>query len=203
MLFRPIDAHPGAEIRPAFEAAQKAATALQPRPGANSLLSLTPLGFTISGRRKRSSFAHPFAVHLAYGRGGGGVRIANGRVTLPVVGALEPVIKVNGEMVPITGQDRRTPPTLRLEASVATEAQESWVCVEVVSDEDGNFDEKTVVEVVHRSAPTSNEKTVGRHPLALILWLNGKPGSIHQCTHFNLRYVRTTPSEGMPQHLFL
>lgn len=203
MINKPIKAEPGAEIQPAFQAAKATAMALQPRPGANALLSQTPYGYVISGKPQSGRFAHPFKSSLQGGKVGF-VRVAKGLVDI-----FEPVIRVDGKKVPLSGDATHLTPVLKL-TPLDGEARsdgsvETWVCVEVTPDEDGAVSKESLIEVVHRDSPKSNDPDVGRHPLALILWAKKEPRKLFQITYFNLRYYRTNPPEGagIPHHFFL
>ena len=108
--------------------------------------------------------------------------------------------------VPISGDAKNAQPILLLTALTlgGVTVSETWACVEVMPNNDGVMDKYSKVEVVHRNAPLSASDAVGRHPLALILWNNGRPGKVFPVTYFNLRYVRTTGANNTrKQHFFL
>ncbi len=167
----------------------------QIRPGPNTLIVETPMGFAVGAPSNRGSFRHPFRGVLSKG----GIRFSKG-----IVMGLFPHEPTIGR-VPISGDDQNAAPVLRLEASVlASGSFESWACVEVTPNADGTDDAKTLVEVVHRSAPNFTTGPTGRHPLCLIIWKNGNPVRLFDIAYFNLRYFRTTPTagHGLPRHLF-
>jgi hypothetical protein len=167
------------------------------RLGVNTLGGQTPLGFYVSGKSSAGNFSHPFRPAL----GANFITFSKG-----LVDGFEPVISEGANKVPISGYEKHpASPRLSLDAKdINTVTQESWACVEVTPTEDGEIaDAKgqlaagVKIEVLHRSSPTAgpNDKA-GRHPLALILWNDGRPMKVFEITFFNLRYFRTSPAPG-------
>lgn len=170
------------------------------RPGSNSLITRTPFGTVINGRPHASAFGHPFQPFLS----GTSIRFSAGYVNSEFV----PIIRTKeGKNVPMTGDDKNAAPALDLDPKIVNQTlQQSWACLEVTPNNDGSLDKKSLVQIVHRNAPTSVDPKVGRQALALITWANNVPQRVYAQIWFNLKYARTTPQtvgNGIPRHLFL
>jgi len=156
------------------------------------------MGFAVAASGGGGNFQHPFKTTFT----SDGMLFAAG-----VVNGLMPVIKVNGTPVPIIGDSKHAQPLLKLDSKAIDRATlQSWACIEVTPNADGSLDAKSLIEIVHRDSPFSNVATVGRQPVALILWTAAlKPGRVFPQLWFNLRYYRTNPPAGggAPKHFFL
>ena len=182
----PIEAIRGDKTATAVQGAKASAAAQQLRPGPGTLITKTPFGFSISGRSRGANFHHPFTPFLVTDTKPG-IKFSRGIVTGDV--SVEPKI---GD-VPISGDAKHAQPTLFLDVNdIDAKTQQSWACVEVTPNDAGHLDKDSKVVIVHRNSPISADEAVGRHPLALILWSNGKPGRVFELTFFNLKYVRTS-----------
>lgn len=170
-----------------------AEAAPQMRPGAGTLLRSGPMGSSLSAAPSAQGFAHAFQGYLT----GKGVKFSRG-----LVEAYEP--QING--VPISGAiDGSAPqPTLPIDASVVTEAGESWACIAVVPNAEGVLDPKSKITMVHVGNPTSTDPALGLCAVSLILWRKGRPYSLIDALYFNVRqYQRVTMPTGPVRHLFL
>lgn len=160
-------------------------------PGSGTLLAATPLGHTVSAAPAGGKWNHPFKPTLY----GAGLRFALG-----LVDGIEPTI--GG--VPISGgPGGAKQPTLAIEAGTANAAGESWACIELQTDEKGDLAEGSAIEIVHRGEPFVSRGPVARHPVAVVLWKNGRPMRALAVTHFNLRHVAVRLPAGFYQHYFL
>lgn len=162
------------------------------RAGANVLMGRNPLGMWMDGPSGKADFSHPFTVQA----GGAGARVGKGLVIGNV--SVEPVIG----KAPIGG-DGKTPPVLKLNASLVNDRGESWVCVEVTPDDDGKLDgKKAKIEVVQRDHPIALTGKTGRTPLAMLLRKNDS-WRVFQIAMFHLRYETSLPAKGPRTHFFL
>ena len=170
---------------PSPEEGRRGAASLPVRlqPGAGTLLSLNAMGASIGAQRKAGKYPHPFKPSL----NALGVRLSHG-----LIEGYPPTI--GGE--PIGGGPGKEPPMLRLDAAVANEAGESWVCVEVVPDKDGALTRESPRVIVHTREPRSLAMELGRCPLVQILWQKKRPWRAFEIVHFNLRYARVLPPQG-------
>ena len=170
-----------------------------PRPGHGTRLTANALGYSVSTPEGGASFDHPWRPSLS------GSRLSLRRGTVYSTGGdgvFEPKIKVNGTLVPMSGEPGEPAPVLTLEPNIANSADESWVALEVEPNEDGELVKKSRIEIVHTRTVLSHARSPGRHPLALILWRKGRPFRVLAITHFNLRYVRSVDTVGT-RHFFL
>lgn len=162
-----------------------------PRPGAGVRLTANEAGFAFSVPTAPGRFAHPFTPLL----GGSSLKFSRGLVDGRdvTIGAL-----------PLEGRAQQ--PSLKLTADKATAAGESWAVLEVEPDDaTGVLLPTSRREIVHSDTTTSLERTLGRWPIAMILWANGKPLRALPIVWFNLGYQRVIPGPGAGpvRHLFL
>ncbi len=164
----------------------------RPQPGSGTRLTANAAGFSISVPGGSKTFAHPFQAMLS----GGQLRLRRG-----LVDTFEPKIG----SVPMSGDATHPQPALILNPAVATAAGESWACLEVEPDADGFLNKASRIEIVHSREPVSRLKSVGRCPLALIVWRDKQPLFAVDIVYFNLRYVRVLKEAGAGpvQHFFL
>jgi len=193
-----IEARAGDPVLPAWDAMKRAVRSLRLIQGGGVRLAYGAEGTAISAEDGGASFSHPFTVSVS----GNGVTVSKG-----LVGNIEPVI--NGAPVSGDANSGQGQPTLAISAGQMDAATlQSWVCVEVRPKGDGTLDPNAPPTITHGAMPTSTDPTVGRCPLALLLWAsNGAagPSQVYQVTYFNLRYERTNPGagQGVAQHFFL
>jgi hypothetical protein len=175
--------------------------ALPPTPplrvGVNVQMGQNPLGMWVQGPSGGGDFRHPFPVTVS----GSSARVGHGLIIANV--SVEPLIG----RVPVSGDARRPQPRLKLSREMVNSRGESWVCVEVTPDADGNLDEEgeaSTVEVVQRESPLVTEGTTGRAPLALLV-LRKELWQVHQIAMFHYRYETSLPTaEGARRkHFFL
>lgn len=162
----------------------------RPMPGSGVRLTANAIGTAYSARSARSPFDHPFRPGLS-GRGLVFRRgVVEGRV--PTIGG-QPIAPVDGRQ-----------PVLALAGGAVNALGESWACLEVRPDAKGELPKESAIEIVHRDNPRSLDKTLGRHPLCLILWRDQRPWQVHAATYFNLRYFRYLPPDGAGavRHIF-
>jgi len=166
------------------------------RVSAGMRMGSNPLGFWMEGPAGGGAdFRHPWTVYA----GGAGARVSSGLILAEI--AVEPVIGT----VSIGGDDQHPQPVLKLDASLANDLGESWVCVEVTPDADGKLDpegKKSKVEVVHRDHPIVAAGKTGCTPLAILVWKKGRP-QVFQIAMFHFRYETSVPSTGPRKHFFL
>lgn len=170
------------------------------RPSSGVRVGLSHFGYYVSAAPGVANFSHPFTPRLA----SNSISFSAGYVNSEFV----PVIRTDaGALVPITGDDKNGVPSLTLNSDdIDGDTQQSWVCLEVTPNDDGSLDKNSLIQITHRDSPTSIDEKIGRQPLALILWNNGKPLKAYPQVWFNLRYARTTPQSagnGLPRHFFL
>lgn len=190
-----LEVRPGDEVLPAWEEMKRAVRALRLLPGTGVQLTDTPLGTAISASAAAASFSHPFTPALS----GNVLTFSKG-----LVNNVEPEIggtRISGD----AGSGTPAPGLVLDGAEMDAKTLQSWACVEVAPRADGTLDPEVAPVVAHRSAPTSADPALGRHPLVLILWQAGAPSRAVEVTYFNLRYVRRTPGagQGLAQHFFL
>jgi len=175
--------------------AEQAPRAPRPQPGHGTRLTASNYGYSLSARSDGGAFAHPFKPSLT----ASGIRLAKG-----LVDEFEPTIKG----VPISGDAENPQPVLELDPDVASEAGESWVCVEVEAGTRINdageeelrerLSDESRAEIVHVDTPRSLDQAIGRQALVLIVWQRERVFRALTITHFNLRYARI----GAVRHLF-
>ncbi|MDR3405599.1 MAG: hypothetical protein P4L99_24095 [Chthoniobacter sp.] len=189
---------------PKHEAAQPHSRVLS-QPGVATRLTANRLGHATGAPSGGATFNHPWRPALS----ADGVTFNLGTVaSLAGVGPIEPKIKVNGQLVPMSGKDGATPASLALKASVANSDGVSWAALEVTPDAtSGELTKDSTAEIVHTAMVVSHAPNLGRCAIAMILWSGGHPLRVLPMVHFNLRYVRllATASDptGGPRHLFL
>ena len=162
----------------------------RPMRGVGVRVRQSPQGYVHSLDRRGKGFAHPFRAALS------GMRVS---VERGVVEGYEPVIG----SVPISGDADNARPLLELSD---LGRQETWVCVEVYPEEDNTLTKEKPPKIVHGEVPTLRSRTIGRHPLAMVVWLEGRPVQLLQITYFNLRYARInfdSTEIGVVRHFFL
>jgi len=175
------------------------------RPGVATRLTVNALGHSTGAPPAGPTFNHPFRAAL----GSASITFRLGTVqSLAGFGPIEPRIKVNGQLVPMSGKDGNTPAPLALSASVATADGISWAVLEVSPDPNtGELTKDSLVQIVHTNNPVSHSRTLGRCAIAMILWQARHPLRVLPIVHFNLRYFRILASAGAPtgapKHLFL
>ncbi|HSI10716.1 MAG TPA: hypothetical protein VK961_01670 [Chthoniobacter sp.] len=172
------------------------------QPGTGTRLTVNALGHATGATPGGATFNHPFRPALSAGR----ITFQLGTVTsLAGDGPMEPKIKVNGQLVPMSGKDGITPAALALSAEVANSDGISWAAMEVHPDDKGELTKDAKVEIVHTATVVSHELDLGRCAIAMILWNGRTPLRVLPIVHFNLRYVRLLPAPGggAPRHLFL
>ncbi len=169
----------------------KPAPAAKPMPGAGTLLALGPGGYSVSAPDRGATYPHPFKPSLS----GLALRFSRG-----LVENREPTIKG----VRIGGTATAAQPELAIEAAVANAAGESWCCVEVHPDAQGELPAESKIEIVHTRTPRSLSPEVGRQALCMIVWREGNPWQVLPIVHFNLRYARVLPpaGSGAARHVF-
>jgi hypothetical protein len=131
-------------------------------------------------------YGHPWRPFL----GAGGVKLSKG-----LVEGIEPRI----------GSEAMSETVLPLEASVANDAGESWLVLEVEPNKEGRLLAAARIEVVHSRETVSFDPELGRMALTMILWKGGRPAQALPIAMFNLRYLRYQPAPGggPVRHLFL
>jgi hypothetical protein len=149
------------------------------RPGVGARLTSNELGQSLDFTAPGASYPHPWRPSLSRA----GVRLTRGLIN----GQWEPVI--NGVKL-----SARTQPVLALKPELATDAGESWVCVEVEPDALGEITKDSRVEIVHRNQPRSLDPQIGCEALVQILWRGRTPLAAFELVHFNLRYTRVLPA---------
>jgi hypothetical protein len=154
------------------------------RPSAGLRVTSNELGVSYAATTKSAAWPHAFRPLLS------GDRIAFLRGV--VDGRFEP--KIGG--VPMSGDATHAQPTLKLSASVANEAGESWVCLEVEPNSEGRLDADSRIELIHTIDTVSTKLTVGRVEVAMILWRDGSPIKALPILQFNPRYERFVPAAG-------
>lgn len=187
---------------PRHRDAQPAPSPILTQPGTRTRLTVNALGHATGASPGGTIFNHPFRPALSAGR----ITFQLGTVTsLAGDGPLEPRIKVNGQLVPMSGKDGRTPAALAINAGLANEDGISWAALEVHPDDKGELTKDSSVEIVHTATVVSHTTDVGRCAIAMILWNGRSPLRVLPMVHFNLRYVRLLPAPGggAPRHLFL
>jgi hypothetical protein len=102
---------------------------------------------------------------------------------------------VNGSEPTVAGE-RMSQMAIRIDSSKATEAGESWLAVEVETQEDGILRKGSRVEVIHTDDPMYFTPTIARYPLTLIVWKGKLAVLIDQVVHWNLQYHRVPESRG-------
>ena len=165
------------------------------RPGANVLMGRNPLGFWVEGPAGSSDFSHPFTVLVS----GDYTRVSKGLVIADI--AVEPCIG----SVPISGDDKNPQPTLKLDASLVDDLNQSWVCVEVTPNDKGKLDakpKKPQVVVVQRAWPNAATGAAGRVALAQLFRKNDR-WQVWPIAFFHYRYTTSQPAKGQRQHFFL
>lgn len=173
-----------------------------PRPGDGTRITVNALGHSTSAPAGGATFNHPFRPAF----GAGSVTFRLGTVaSLAGGGPLEPKIRVNGQLVPMSGKDGISPAPLALRANVANSDGISWAALEVHPNDKGELMKDSNVEIVHTATPISHTPNIGRAAIAMIIWSSGNPLRVLPIVHFNLRYFRVlpTPGGGLPRHYFL
>jgi hypothetical protein len=186
---------------PKHHAARPASLHALAQPGVNTRLTVNALGHATSATPGGPTFNHPWRPALS------ALRITFNLGTVASLAGdepLEPKIKVNGQLVPMSGKDGITPAALALEPGVANADGISWAALEVHPNDSGELLKDAKVEIVHTATPISHAADLGRTAIALIVWSGGNPLRALPIVHFNLRYVRLiSPGGGAPRHLFL
>ena len=165
------------------------------RPGANVLMGRNPLGFWVEGPAGSADFSHPFTVFVS----GDTARVSKGLVIADI--AVEPCIS----SVPISGDDKNPQPTLKLDASLVDDLNQSWVGVLVIPNADGKLDakpSKPQVTVVQRAFPNAATGKGGFVALAQLFRKNDR-WQVFQIAFFHFLYITSQPAKGPRQHYFL
>ncbi len=155
----------------------------RPLPGAGTRLTANELGYAVSMDAGNARFPHPFKPALSGFR----LKLSRGLINEE----FEPKIGT----VPIGGLTGQKQPALTLRFDVA-KANESWICVEVEPDDQGELIATSRIEIVHTNAPRSIDPKIGRGALAQVLWRNQRPFAVFEIVDFNLRYERILPAPG-------
>lgn len=166
----------------------------RPMPGKGTLLTVGALGFAYSAPAGGATFNHPWRPFL------NAFRIALTRGT--VNGIFQPSIRTGGRLVPMGGDAQNAAPQLVLNPAVANDAGESWIALEIEPTELGEITAGTRLEIVHTATPLSHARSLGRHPLVLVLWKDKRPVRALPIAHFNLTYARVIDPIGV-RHFFL
>lgn len=172
------------------------------RPGTGLLLTSTAVGAALSAPPAGSVFDHawrPFPRAQAVAFNLGTVQSLAGD------GPLEPKISVNGQLVPMSGKDGKSPVALALDAGVANEDGISFAVLEVEPNDDGELLKASRIEIVHSLNTTSREKGLGRKAIAHLTWNKGSVVRVRPMVNFHFLYVRVVPTSGggLPRHFFL
>jgi hypothetical protein len=164
----------------------------QPRPGAGTRITVNSLGTSYSANSGGATYAHRFRPSL----GPKGVQLSLG-----LVNGRPATIKG----VPIGGGPGVPQPTLTLDPTVANANGESWVCVEVHPDDNGELPLDSPIEIVHTNQIRSLDPKLGRGELCMVLWKDKRPFRVVAIAMFHLRYARVLPPAGggAVRHLFL
>jgi hypothetical protein len=176
-----------------------------PRPGANTRITSNALGFALSTPTVGQVFNHPFRPTLA----SGSITFRLGTVqSLAGSAIIEPKIKIDGQLVPMSGKNGNTFTPLDLGGVKPNSDSVSWAALEVHPDDaTGELNKDSKVEIIHTLSPISHVRTYGRCALAMIVWSGRVPTRVFAMIHFNLRYLRILPNAGTPvgvtKHLFL
>lgn len=163
-------------------------------PGKGTLLTAGAEGFAYSAPAGGATFNHPWRPFLNAFR----LSLTRGTVN----GIFQPSIRTGGRLVRMGGDEKNPAPQLTLAPALANEAGESWIALEVEPTELGEITAATRLEIVHTATPVSHARSLGRKPLALILWKDARPVRAVPICHFNLNYVRVIDPIGA-RHFFL
>src|SRR5205814_294096 len=90
------------------------------------------------------------------------------------IGPIEPKIKINGQLVRMSGKNGGLPTPLALGNVRPNADGVSWAALEVHPDDTGELVKESLVEIVHTNFnPVSHALTIGRCAIAMILWSGG------------------------------
>ena len=175
------------------------------RPGEATRLTVNSMGHSTGTPPRGQTFNHSFRPFL----GSSSITFRLGVVqSLAGVGPIEPRIKVNGQLVPMSGEDGNTPAPLSLSGVSPGSDGVTWAALEVTPDPaTGELLKGALVQIVHTLTPISHSITLGCCALTMILWSGNSPIYAIPVVTFNLRYLRILASAGnptgAPKHLFL
>lgn len=157
-------------------------------PGRGVRATVNEAGVAFSVPTRVARFGHPFRPMLFTS---GAVSFAKGLVDL-----YEPKI---GEL---RISDARA--LLKLDPMKVNKNGESFVLIEVEPNENGVLDEKSRIEIVQDADPDLHSETIGRQPVALIVFRGKTPIRAFPILFFNVRYERVEPAPGggLVRHLF-
>jgi hypothetical protein len=160
---------------------ERPAKATPPMPGVGARLTANEFGFSYEVPVRSGRYAHPWKPAL------NGARLT---LSYGIVDGYPP--KVGEVKLSPTGVQ----PAIALDAGVANAAGESWICLEVMPEEDGMLIETSERRLVHTKETRSLDPKLGRCPLVQILWRGGQPFRAFEIAYYNLRYGRVMPPTG-------
>lgn len=147
------------------------------------------MGVSVSNAHSGQSFSHPFQPVLV----GMGLRFVRGAVD-----GFQPTIAG----VPMTGNAGTLPPVLPLKGATST-TKETWAILQVTPNSKGQLDKDSKIEIIHSATLDDGTVTVGRHPIALIIWRAKRPVAVWPITFFNLKYAQKKTEKDGVRHFFL
>lgn len=161
------------------------------RAGRGAMATSGPFGIVIGAPGKRQRFPARFQAFLS----GNGLVFGRGLINAQY----EPTI--NGK--PASGTGESQPPVLELDKAKKTKEGESWACVRVTPNAEGELDEKSKIEIVHDDRPMVYRGPYGQQAIAIVIWEEDRPRQVEQITMFNFVYecVRD-PQSGALRHFF-
>ena len=173
---------------PRHPAAQSPSLPASVQPGAGTRLTVNALGHSTGAPPRGQTFNHPFRPFL----GSASLTFRLGTVqSLAGIGPIEPKIKVNGQLVPMSEKDGNTPAALFLGGLTPNADGISYAALEVTPDEKtGELTKDSRVEIVHTITPVSLLPNLGRGAIALILWSKGNPLASTRSSISICRYLR-------------
>jgi len=195
---RDLIVRPGEPVLPAWERLLDWAKQFRLHAGHGVRLNRTPNGTYIIADLPSPSWNHPFQVRLAERE----VTVAFGTVN-----GLVP--RIGGRTIDGLDENGREtePPRLRIEGG-PNEDLRSWIVIDVrTGGESGELDpsDPEAVVIRHARALRPDDKTIGRHPLAMLLWAaNGRRlVRSRQITHFSLgHHYRAGDGDTPGRHFF-
>jgi hypothetical protein len=145
------------------------------QPGEGTRLTVNSLGQSTGAPPVGPTFNHPWRPAL----GAGSVTFNLATVqSLAGAGPIEPKIKVNGQLVPMSGKNGSTPAPLAVNAALVNSDGISFAALQVTPDpKTGELTADSTAEIVHVAASQviSHAPNLGRCAIALILWSGGQP----------------------------